>query len=125
MGRKRPSVYFEEWDEPMISGIAWVSELIGIAGGSDIFPELAPMKSARDRIVSPDELVRRNPDVVIASWCGKNFSADKFRARPGFGAITAVREGRLHEIKSPLILQPGPAALTDGLDALQAIIAAA
>jgi len=122
---RRPTVYFEEWDEPMISGIAWVSELIEIAGGTDIFAELAPHKSATERIVSQAELIRRNPDVVIASWCGKKFSADKFRARPGFDAITAVRNGSLHEIKSPLILQPGPAALTDGLAALEAIIAAA
>jgi len=122
---RRPTVYFEEWDEPMISGIAWVSELIAIAGGADIFSELSQHKSATERIVSQAELIRRNPDVVIASWCGKKFSADKFRTRPGFDAITAVRNGALHEIKSPLILQPGPAALTDGLAALQAIIAAA
>jgi iron complex transport system substrate-binding protein len=122
---RRPTVYFEEWDEPMISGIAWVSELIEIAGGTDIFAELAPHKSAKERIVSQDELIRRNPELVIASWCGKKFSADKFRARPGFAAIAAVRNNALYEIKSPLILQPGPAALTDGLAALEAIIAAA
>jgi iron complex transport system substrate-binding protein len=121
----RPKVYFEEWDDPMISGISWVSELVEIAGGTDIFAELQHQKSATDRIVSPQELIRRNPDMVIASWCGKKFNPAKFAARPGFDAIAAVRKGALHEIKSPLILQPGPAALTDGLEALQALIAAA
>ena len=121
---RRPRVYFEEWDEPMISGIAWVSELIEIAGEQDIFAELSHHKSATERIVSQDELIRRNPDLVIASWCGKKFSPAKFAARPGFDTLTAVRNGALHEIKSPLILQPGPAALTDGLAALQGIMAA-
>lgn len=118
----RPKVYFEEWDEPMISGIAWVSELIGIAGGTDIFPERAQGKSAKDRFVAADEVIRRAPDVIVGSWCGKKFRKDKVAARPGFEAVPAVRNGRLHEIKSPLILQPGPAALTDGLAALEAII---
>jgi iron complex transport system substrate-binding protein len=118
----RPRIYFEEWDEPMISSIAWVSELIGIAGGSDIFAELAQHKSARDRIVTGEAVIARNPDIVIGSWCGKKFSADRFAARPGFGQIAAVQKQRLHEIKSPLILQPGPAALTDGLAALESII---
>ncbi len=118
----RPRVYFEEWDEPMISGISWVSELVGAAGGDDIFPERASCKSARDRIVTPDDVIRRAPDVVIGSWCGKKFKSEKFAARPGFASLPAVRNGRLHEIKSPLILQPGPAALTDGLAALEAII---
>ncbi|TAJ85709.1 MAG: cobalamin-binding protein [Reyranella sp.] len=118
----RPRVYFEEWDEPMISGIAWVSELIEIAGGADIFPELATCKSARDRIVTPDEVIRRAPDILIGSWCGKKFKSEKVVARPGFESVPAVRNGRLHEIKSPLILQPGPAALTDGLAALEAVI---
>jgi iron complex transport system substrate-binding protein len=121
----RPKIYFEEWDEPMISGISWVSELVEIAGGTDIFAELAQHKSATERIVSQQELIRRNPDMVIASWCGKKFNPAKFAARPGFDVLTAVRNGALHEIKSPLILQPGPAALTDGLAALQALIAAA
>ncbi len=118
----RPKVYFEEWDEPMISGIAWVSELIGIAGGIDIFPEFAVCKSAKDRIVTPDEVIRRAPDVIIGSWCGKKFNKSRVTGRPGFEAIPAIRRGQVYEIKSPLILQPGPAALTDGLAALEAII---
>jgi len=120
---RRPKVYFEEWDEPMISGIAWVSELIGIAGGTDIFPELAGCKSAKDRIVTRDEAIRRAPDIIVGSWCGKKFNKEKVAARPGFEAVPAVRNGRLYEIKSALILQPGPAALTDGLKALESIIA--
>jgi iron complex transport system substrate-binding protein len=122
--KRRPKVYFEEWDDPMISGIQWVSELISIAGGDDIFPELATKKSAKDRIVTPQAVIERAPDIVIGSWCGKKFRPEKFAARSGFDALPAVRNGRVHEIKSPLILQPGPAALTDGLAALQAIIAA-
>jgi iron complex transport system substrate-binding protein len=118
----RPKVYFEEWDEPMISGIAWVSELIDAAGGADVFPELAACKSARERIVTAEEVIRRSPDIIIGSWCGKKFRSEKVVARPGFGTIPAIKRGRLHEIKSPLILQPGPAALTDGLAALEAII---
>ena len=118
----RPRVYFEEWDNPMISGIAWVSELIDIAGGVDIFPELADCKSAKDRVVAPDEVIRRAPDIIIGSWCGKKFNKDKVAARLGFEAVPAVRSGRVHEIKSALILQPGPAALTEGLAALEAII---
>lgn len=121
----RPRVYFEEWDEPMISGIAWVSELVDAAGGADIFPEFAACKSARDRIVTSEEVVRRSPDIIIGSWCGKKFRGEKVAARPGFETVPAVRSGRLHEIKSPLILQPGPAALTDGLAALEAIISSA
>jgi iron complex transport system substrate-binding protein len=119
----RHKVYFEEWDEPMISGIAWVSELIGIAGGIDIFAELAGCKSAKERIVDRDDVIRRAPDIIVGSWCGKKFNKDKVAARPGFDAVPAVRNGRLYEIKSPLILQPGPAALTDGLKALEGIIA--
>lgn len=120
----RPKVYFEEWDEPMISGIAWVSELIDIAGGIDIFPELAGGKSARDRLVTANEVIRRAPDIIIGSWCGKKFGKDKVAARPGFDAIPAVRQHNLHEIKSALILQPGPVALTEGVAALEAIIVA-
>jgi iron complex transport system substrate-binding protein len=120
----RPKVYFEEWDDPMISGIAWVSELIGIAGGNDIFPELAVCKSAKDRIVTADEVISRGPDIIIGSWCGKKFNKAHVVARPGFDSIPAIRRGQVHEIKSPLILQPGPAALTDGLAALEAIIGA-
>jgi iron complex transport system substrate-binding protein len=121
----RPRVYFEEWDAPMISGIAWVSELIAIAGGADIFAEKSANKAAKDRIVTAAEVIARDPDIVIGSWCGKKFSAAKFAARPGFAALTAVKKGALHEIKSALILQPGPAALTDGLAALEGIIARA
>lgn len=118
----RPKVYFEEWDDPMISGIAWVSELIDAAGGEDVFANLAVCKSAKERIVSREEVIARAPDIIIGSWCGKKFSAEKLAARPGFDAIPAVKNRHLHEIKSPLILQPGPAALTDGLAALCAII---
>ncbi|MBX9827893.1 MAG: cobalamin-binding protein [Xanthobacteraceae bacterium] len=119
----RPRVYFEEWDEPMISGIGWVSELVEIAGGSDVFSELATKKSAKERIVSSGQVIAARPDIVIASWCGKKFAPAKFAARPGFDAVPAVRNGFLREIKSALILQPGPAALTDGLTALEGIIA--
>jgi iron complex transport system substrate-binding protein len=118
----RPKVYFEEWDEPMISGIGWVSELIEAAGGTDIFPERAVCKSAKERIVVAAEVIDRQPDVIIGSWCGKKFRPEKFAGRPGFDGLSAVRTGALHEVKSSLILQPGPAALTDGLAALEAII---
>ena len=120
---RRPRVYFEEWDEPMISGIGWVTELIDIAGGSDAFAHLSTRKSARERIVAADEVIAAAPDIIVGSWCGKRFVPAKVAARPGFAAIPAVRDGFLREIKSPLILQPGPAALTDGLDALAAIVA--
>jgi len=120
----RPRVYFEEWDEPMISGIGWVSELVAAAGGVDVFARLATQKSARDRVVSPAEVIAAAPDIIVGSWCGKKFVPAKVAARPGFAAIPAVGAGWLREIKSPLILQPGPAALTDGLDALAAIIGA-
>jgi len=118
----RPKVYFEEWDDPLISGIGWVSELIEIAGGQDILPQLRHRPSARDRIV-PAELVRSAaPDVILASWCGKKVVPDRIRRRPGWNEIPAVRNDRIIEIKSPLILQPGPAALTDGLDAIVAAL---
>ena len=120
--RRRPRVYFEEWDSPMISGIAWVSQLIDAAGGTDIFAELSGCKSAKDRIVTAQEVIRREPDVIIGSWCGKKFRPEKVAARPGFELTPAVRHGAIAEIKSSLILQPGPAALTDGLAAVQAII---
>jgi iron complex transport system substrate-binding protein len=121
---RRPRVYFEEWDEPQISAIRWVSELVAIAGGDDIFPQRAVASLGRDRIVAdPMEVVRAAPDVIIGSWCGKKFRPEKVAARPGWAEVPAVRDGELHEIKSPLILQPGPAALTDGLDALHAIVA--
>jgi iron complex transport system substrate-binding protein len=119
---KRPKVYFEEWDDPMISGIRWVSELIDAAGGLDIFSELSGKKAAKDRIVTAQEIIRRAPDIIIGSWCGKKFRPEKVTARPGFDGVPAVRCGAVHEIKSPLILQPGPAALTDGVAALQSII---
>jgi iron complex transport system substrate-binding protein len=120
---RRPPVYFEEWDEPPITGIRWVCELIRIAGGADIFPERAECSLAKDRILAdPDEVVRRAPQIILGSWCGKRFRPEKVAARPGWNAIPAVRSGELHEIKSPLILQPGPAALTEGLDAIHAIV---
>lgn len=116
---KRPRVYFEEWDEPMISGIGWVSELIEIGGGTDIFANLKGRQSAKERIVTPDDVIERAPDVILASWCGKKVRSERIAARPGWDAIPAIRNGRIVEIKSPLILQPGPAALTDGLDAIR------
>jgi iron complex transport system substrate-binding protein len=116
-------VYFEEWDERMISGIGWVSELIEAVGGIDVFADRASCKSAKERIVSAEEVISSEPDIIIGSWCGKKFRPEKLAQRPGFDRIPAVKSGSLHEIKSPLILQPGPAALTDGLAALQAIIA--
>jgi iron complex transport system substrate-binding protein len=121
--RARPRVYFEEWDEPQISGIRWVSELIALAGGDDCFPELARESLGRHRIVAdPLEVVRRAPDIVLGSWCGKKFRPEQVAARPGWAAIPAVRSGFVREIKSAVILQPGPAALTDGVRALQAVI---
>ena len=120
--RRRPRVYFEEWDDPMISGIKWVSELIEVAGGVDVFPALAAQKNAKDRTVSADAVIAAAPDIIVGSWCGKKFVPAKVAARPGFAAIPAVRDGALHEIKSALILQPGPAALTDGLDQLVRIV---
>ncbi|MEM9422726.1 MAG: cobalamin-binding protein [Pseudomonadota bacterium] len=114
----RPSVYFEEWDKPMISGIKWVSELIEIAGGKDVFPKLANEAAANNRFVASDDVIEAAPDIILASWCGKKVRPEKIAARPGWDAIPAVQNGRIVEIKSPLILQPGPAALTDGLDAI-------
>ena len=123
-GARRPRVYFEEWDEPHISAIRWVSELAGIAGGDDVFPELAQQGLGKDRIIADSaEVLRRNPDIICGSWCGKKFRPNLVAQRPGWDAIAAVRSGQLHEIKSPLILQPGPAALTEGLDALHAVCA--
>lgn len=121
-GRARPRVYFEEWDAPMISGIGWVSDLIGLAGGRDVFPALSRQPAAQDRIVTPEQVIEAAPDVILASWCGKRVNVDRIRSRPGWAAIPAVRDGRIHEIKSPLILQPGPAALTDGFDAIRACL---
>ena len=122
---RRPRVYFEEWDDPIISGIRWVAEVIGIAGGDDCFPELAREPLAKQRIMANgDEVVRRAPDIILGSWCGKRFRPEKVAARPGWDTIPAVRHGDLYEIKSPIILQPGPAALFDGLAAIHRIIAA-
>ena len=123
-GARRPRVYFEEWDEPHISAIRWVSELVGIAGGEDVFPELAQQGLGKDRIIADSaEVLRRNPDIIFGSWCGKKFRPNLVAQRAGWDAIAAVRSGQLYEIKSPLILQPGPAALTEGLDALHAVCA--
>ncbi|MEJ1969044.1 MAG: cobalamin-binding protein [Rhizomicrobium sp.] len=119
----RPRVYFEEWDEPLITGIGWVSELIEIAGGIDCFAHLRGRQGARDRIIAAEDVIAAKPDVIVASWCGKKVAMDKIRERPGWQAIPAVANNRIVEIKSPLILQPGPAPLTDGLDALRAAIA--
>lgn len=116
---RRPRVYFEEWDEPSISGIRWVSELIGVAGGDDIFPELASQPLGKDRIIAdPLEIARRSPDLIFGSWCGKKFRPEKVAARAGWQDVPAVRDQQLFEIKSADILQPGPAALTDGVEQL-------
>jgi iron complex transport system substrate-binding protein len=113
---RRPRVYFEEWDEPQISGIRWVSELVGIAGGDDCFPELARESLGKNRIIAdPLEVPRRAPEMIFGSWCGKKFQPATVAARPGWADVPAVRDGHLYEIKSSIILQPGPAALTDGL----------
>ena len=115
--RAHPKVYFEEWDDPMISGIQWVAELIRIAGGEDIFPELAAESLAKHRIMANgDAVIARNPDIIFGSWCGKKFRPEKVAARIGWQNVAAVRDNQLFEIKSPLILQPGPAALSDGLN---------
>ncbi len=120
---RRPRVFFEEWDEPPISGIRWVSELVRIAGGDDLFPELAMQSLGKDRIVAdPGEIVRRNPDIVVGSWCGKKFRPERVAARAGWDAVNAVRDAQLFEIKSADILQPGPAALTDGVEQLHRIV---
>ena len=122
---RRPRVYFEEWDEPQISAIRWVSELIGIAGGDDVFPELSQQSLGRDRIIAdPQEVPRRAPELIFGSWCGKKFNARAVAARAGWSEVPAVRDGELHEVKSSIILQPGPAALTDGVRELQRVIAA-
>jgi iron complex transport system substrate-binding protein len=120
---RRPKVYFEEWDEPQISAIRWVSELIGIAGGDDCFFELSQQPLGRDRIIAdPLEVPRRAPDIILGSWCGKKFAPEQVAARPGWADVPAVRNGFLREIKSSIILQPGPAALTDGVRAIQGVI---
>jgi len=119
---RRPRVYFEEWDNPLISGIQWVEELIEIAGGDPIFPELRHAKLAKDRVVQPDEVVRRHPDVIVASWCGKAVRKEKIASRAGWDSLPAVQAGDIYEIKSAFILQPGPASLTDGVRHLHEII---
>jgi iron complex transport system substrate-binding protein len=122
-GKRRPRVFFEEWDEPHISGIRWVSELLGIAGGDDIFPELAAQSLGKDRIIADGaDIVRRNPDIIIGSWCGKKFRPEKVSARAGWQDVAAVKSGQLFEIKSADILQPGPAALTDGVEQMHRIV---
>ena len=122
---RRPKVYFEEWDEPPITGIRWVAELVRIAGGDDIFPERALEPLAKQRILEDsDEVIRRAPDIILGSWCGKRFRPERVAARKGWDAIPAVRDGQLHEVKSPIILQPGPAALTDGVSEIARIIRA-
>ena len=120
---RRPRVFFEEWYDPLISGIGWVSELVGIAGGDDIFPELAREPGAKQRIIAdPLHVVERMPDIVIGSWCGRKFKPEKVLARDGWGGVPAVVNQHVYEVKSPLILQPGPAALSDGLAELQRIV---
>jgi iron complex transport system substrate-binding protein len=119
---RRPRVFFEEWDNPLISGIRWVEELVEIAGGEPIFPELRHGKLGRDRIVTPDEVVRRDPEVIVASWCGKAVRKERIARRVGWERVTAVRAGHIYEIKSAYILQPGPASLTEGLRQLHDIL---
>src|SRR5471032_1883301 len=120
---ERLRVFFEEWDDPLISGIRWVEELVEIAGGAPIFPELAHAGLAKDRIVDPAEVARRDPQVIFASWCGKKMKKATIQSRPGWEATSAVRDDRIFEIKSTYILQPGPASLTDGVEQMHAILA--
>jgi iron complex transport system substrate-binding protein len=121
---RRPRVFFEEWDTPLISGIRWVEELVEIAGGDPIFPELRDKALGKDRIVDPAQVIARNPDVIVASWCGKALRKRTILERPGWDAIAAVRDDRIYEIKSTYILQPGPASLTEGVARLHAILKA-
>jgi iron complex transport system substrate-binding protein len=120
---RRPRVFFEEWMDPLISGIRWVDELIEIAGGEPVFPQLRSEQSAKGRIVEPQAVVSANPDAIVASWCGRKASKEQIRAREGWESINAVRNGHIYEIKSTYILQPGPAALTEGVQQLHAIVA--
>ncbi len=117
---KRPRAFFEEWDDPLISGIRWVEELVAIAGADPIFPELSNCGLARDRIVDPKDVARRDPDVIFASWCGKKMKKTAIQDRPGWDRVAAVRDDHIFEIKSTYILQPGPAALTDGVAQIHA-----
>jgi iron complex transport system substrate-binding protein len=119
---QRVRVFFEEWDDPLISGIRWVEELVEIAGGAPIFPELAAASLAKDRIVDPAEVVRRDPQVIFASWCGKKMKKSRIQSRPGWDTVSAVRDDRIYEIKSTYILQPGPASLTEGVGQLHNIL---
>jgi iron complex transport system substrate-binding protein len=119
---RRPRVFFEEWHEPLISGIRWCSELVELVGGQDVCAESRSQQAASGRVYAPEEVARRDPELVVASWCGRKVSADKIRARPGWEVVTAVREDQIYEIKSTYILQPGPAALTDGVDQLARIV---
>ena len=118
----RPRVYFEEWDSPMITGIKWVSELVEMAGGTDVFSSLSSNESATDRVVTSEKVIEAAPDIIIASWCGKKVRRETFSERDGWSIIPAVKNNRIYEVKSPLILQPGPAALTDGLEKLVEIL---
>ncbi len=120
--RRRPRVYFEEWNDPLITGIGWVSELIELAGGSDVFADLATESLAKNRVVGESDVVRRSPDIIIGSWCGKPFRPNVVRQRPGWEQVPAVQNGHIWEIDSSIILQPGPAALTDGLERLHKLI---
>jgi iron complex transport system substrate-binding protein len=119
---RRLRVFFEEWDVPLISGIRWVEQLVEIAGGTPIFPELATASLAKDRIVDPAEVARRDPEVVLASWCGKKVRKETIVSRPGWHSVSAVKADRIFEIKSTYILQPGPACLTDGVGQIHAIL---
>jgi iron complex transport system substrate-binding protein len=119
---RRPRVYFEEWNDPLISGIEWVEELIEIAGGEGIFPELRRCGKAKDRVVDPADVVARDPEVILASWCGRKVNAEQIRSRPGWNQTSAVRNGHVYEIKSAIILQPGPAALTEGVRQVHAAL---
>ncbi len=119
---RRARVFFEEWDDPLISGIRWVEELVEIAGGRPILPELAEARLARDRIVDPGEVARRDPEVIFASWCGKKMKKATIQSRPGWDRVSAIRDDRIYEIKSTYILQPGPASLTDGVRQIHAVL---
>jgi iron complex transport system substrate-binding protein len=121
---RRPKIYFEEWNDPLMSGIGWASEVIGIAGGDDAFPELAVHPSAKQRIIAdPQEVVRRSPDIIVGSWCGKKFQPESLRARPGWDSIPALRNDMVFEIKSADILSPGPSVINEGLRQMNSLIA--
>jgi iron complex transport system substrate-binding protein len=119
---RRPRVYFEEWDNPLITGIQWVEELVEVAGGESVFPEMRTARLGKDRIVTSDQVIAAQPDVIIGSWCGKPVRKEKIAARPGWNTIPAVRDGHIYEVKSTYILQPGPASLTEGVQQLHAIL---